>query len=143
MTFRSATLRLALSGTAAVTALAALGAALPAGASTKTTTVAVTENGGRVSASRTNLPSGRVVFTITNKGKSPAAIALWGHGHKTMTSKKVAPGKKAMWTVTVPKGSYTVAGAGDSKGGAALLVTSTSGGSTSTSSTSGSGGYGY
>jgi iron uptake system component EfeO len=143
MTFRTTALRLALPA-AALASAAVLSTALPAGAATS---VSVTENGSHVTVSKTKLPSGKVTFSITNKGTSPAAIALVRSGHKTVTSKKVAAGKKGTWTVTVSKGAYKVAYPSNTAGAAVLTATGTStsssGSGSGNSSSGGSGGYGY
>jgi uncharacterized cupredoxin-like copper-binding protein len=73
--------------------------ALGAGTTTRTTAVAVTATEFRFKLSKSNVPHGKVVFTLVNKGK--LAHDFWIGGK---TSPLVQPGKSAKLTVTLGAG---------------------------------------
>jgi nitrite reductase (NO-forming) len=87
----------------------ALTFALPAIATTKTTTVSVAAKEFKFTLSKRSVPHGKVVFKVTNRGKLKHDFSI--AGHKTPLIK---PGKSATLTVTLKKGSWaykcTVAG---------------------------------
>ncbi len=137
MTLSTRTARFAAAALAAglgAATLAVVAAPAVAGAATKT--VQVTENGKKITLSKTSFSPGKYTFVVTNKGKGNGTFKVSGPG-VSGSSKTIAPGKSAKVTVTFKNGSYTLEDAGRN------MVSQTVTVSGSSSSSGGNGGYGY
>jgi uncharacterized cupredoxin-like copper-binding protein len=125
-------------------------AALPAGASTKTTTVKAVETDFHIALSKSSFSPGTYVFVAQNKGQTTHALEITGPGLKHAETKDISPGQSTQLKVTFKKGNYDVfcPVPGHKMLGMNVNLTVKSGGGTSTasktsSSGGGSGGYGY
>jgi plastocyanin len=91
---------LALAGAAAAGVVAQAG-------SSRATAIRVTEREYKISLPSTDFTAGAAHFQIKNTGTMPHAFAIAGNGAKAKT-KAIMPGKTAVLSITLKKGSYAV-----------------------------------
>jgi uncharacterized cupredoxin-like copper-binding protein len=137
-----------------LTALAftTLATTVPAGASTRTTTVKAVETDFKIALSVKTFKPGHYDFVAENKGQTTHALEITGPGLHDKTTKLLSPGQSAKLKVTFKKGKYDVfcpVPGHKALGMNVNLVVSTSGGSASSGGSvtgttkAATGGYGY
>ena len=102
-------LALVAAGIAAVLALAGAAFAAAHGhATSRGTTVKVTEREYRISLSTKSLPAGTVTFSVHNAGHVAHALNLSGAGLRTTHVAAIAPGKTRSLTVKLKGGTLSL-----------------------------------
>jgi uncharacterized cupredoxin-like copper-binding protein len=106
---RVASLPLAvLAAASGATVAATVLAAVPASASTGTTSVKAIETDFHIALSKSSFESGRYVFDTVNKGQTTHALMITGPGIKMAMTKDIQPGQSATLAVTLKKGAYDI-----------------------------------
>lgn len=68
--------------------------------------VTVSVSDTKLALSPSGLQSGRTTFVVVNLGKRPHRLSIQGPGVKSAQTPELAPGKRAVLTVTLQSGAY-------------------------------------
>ena len=98
----------ALAAASGATVAATVLSAVPASASTSTTSVKAIETDFHIALSKSSFKSGRYVFDAVNKGQTTHALMITGPGIKMAMTKDIQPGQSATLAVTLKKGAYDI-----------------------------------